>query len=497
MAWGRAMVRAGASGEIAMLAKNMLSMSGLSLYRNAVQFGMNIVIAAFVLPGDYGLIVFTTPFLVLIAMLTDLGMTSAITRAPTLSRDEAGAAMGAMIAGGVGCAGLLVAGAWPLQQAIGMAGLAPVMAGMAGVVVLSISAATPRALMERELRYARIAQIEAAAIAIAAATGLAAAWQGAGVWSLVLYNLLVQAMRVAAFCWSTRRELRPNMRFGQLRGLLSFGTWVLANNILNFLARNSDNLLIGAWLGSAAVGVYGLAYQFMLAPLMAITWPTSGILLSTLRGEDPHGPRTQATVEGVLSATALIVTPAMIYLTFGLAFPVHSLFSGHWAAVPGIVAWLAPAGALQAIASYNGALLMIAGRVRAQFLLSVANTAILIATFVLTLPHGLMAMVQAYTAAISLLSLVFLAMTVTLTGLTPDRLAKALAPALLATGAGVLAVAVTSGTHPGSWAGWIGATAIYGAAVLASYAALHLHVRRTLSALLARGTAPETAVTGR
>ena len=60
-----------------MLARNMLSMSGLSLYRNAVQFGMNVAIAAFVLPGDYGLIVFTTPFLVLIAMLTDLGMTSA------------------------------------------------------------------------------------------------------------------------------------------------------------------------------------------------------------------------------------------------------------------------------------------------------------------------------------------------------------------------------------------------------------------------------------
>ena len=80
-------------------------------------------------------------------------------------------------------------------------------------------------------------------------------------------------MRLAAFGWTMRGVLRPNARFGQLAGLLSFGGWVLANNILNFLARNSDNLLIGAWLGAAAVGVYGLAYQFMLAPLMAITWP--------------------------------------------------------------------------------------------------------------------------------------------------------------------------------------------------------------------------------
>jgi len=477
------------------LGKNILSMSGLSLYRNAVQFGMNIAIAAFVAPGDYGLIVFTTPFLVLVAMLTDLGMTSAITRAPTLSRDEAGAAMGAMMIGGVGCAALLIAAAWPLERAIGMAGLAPVMAAMAGVVVLSISAATPRALLERALRYSVIARTEALAIALAAATALVAAWHGGGVWSLVLYNLLVQAMRFSAFWWAARATLRPNARFRQLGPLLSFGGWVLANNILNFLARNSDNLLIGAWLGAAAVGVYGLAYQFMLAPLMAITWPTSGILLATMRDQDPHGARAQAMVESVLAATALVVMPTMLYLTFGLAFPVSALLSDRWAAVPGIVAWLAPAGALQAIASYNGALLMVAGRARAQFALSVVNTVVLVTTFLLALPHGLMALVHAYSVVISLLSFAFVAMIVALTGLGLRRLAHAVAPALLATGAGIAAVALSVGTHSANWPAWIGGTALYAAVVLGCYAAFHLHIRHTLAVLLARTSVAEAAPT--
>jgi O-antigen/teichoic acid export membrane protein len=477
------------------LGKNILSMSGLSLYRNAIQFGMNIAIAAFVAPGDYGLVVFTTPFVVLVAMLTDLGMTSAITRAPTLSHGEAGAAMGAMMLGGLVCAALLIAAAWPLEHAIGMAGLAPVMAAMAGVVILSISAATPRAMLERALRYAHIARIEAIAIAVSAAVGIFAAWHGGGVWSLVLYNLLVQSLRLSAFWWTARRQVRPNLQFAQLGRLLSFGGWVLASNILNFLSRNSDNLLIGASLGAAAVGVYGLSYQFMLAPLMAITWPTSAILLATLRNEDPHGARAQAMVESVLSATALLVMPAMLYLTFGLAFPVGALLSERWSAVPGIVAWLAPAGALQAIASYNGALLMVAGRARAQFVLTVINTAILVTTFVLTLPHGLTTLVHAYTIVITLLSLAFLALIVTLTGLGLRRLVDALAPALLASGVGVLAAAATTGTHPHSWLGWTSATAIYGAAVLGCYAAFHAHIRATLAVMLARGAAPET-VTG-
>ena len=468
-----------------MIGKNILSMSGLSLYRNVIQFGMNIAVAMFVSPGDYGLVVFTTPFVVLVAMLTDLGMTSAITRARSLSREEAGAAMGAMMTGGAVCASLLVLAAWPIERAIEMPGLAPVMAAMAGVVVLSISAATPRALLERHLRYGRIAGMEAAAIALASAAGIAAATQGWGVWSLVLYNLLLQAIRLAGFGWTVRGELRPNLQVRRLGTLLSFGGWVLATNILNFLSRNSDNLLIGASLGATAVGVYGLAYQFMLAPLMAITWPTSGILLATLRNEDPRGSRARAMVESVLSLTALVVVPAMLYLTFGLAFPVRALLSDRWAAVPPIVAWLAPVGALQAIASYNGTLLMVAGRAREQFALTIVNALVLVVTFVLALPFGLMALVQAYTIVGTLLSCAFLAMIVALTGLGLQRLARALAPALLATAAGVVAASVI-GTHPATWLAWVGVTASYVVVVLACYALLHIHVRQTISVLMAR-----------
>jgi O-antigen/teichoic acid export membrane protein len=468
------------------LGKSMLSMSGLSLYRNAVQFGMNVAIAAFVAPGDYGLVVFTTPFVVLIAMLTDLGMTSAITRARVVSREEAGAAFVAMVIGGVGCAALLAVCAYPLQRAIGMAGLAPVMLGMAVVVIFSVTASTPRALLERQLRYGRIAAVEAAAIAIAAVIGLFAAWHGAGVWSLVLYNLINHGLRAATFGWLARHELTPNTGLRQLGELLSFGGWVLATNLLNFVARNSDNILIGAWLGAAAVGVYGLSYQFMLAPLMAITWPTSAILLATLRHVDPHGEQARRMVESVVSATAMLTVPAMLYLTFGLSFPVSALLSDRWSHVPAIVAWLAPAGALQSIASYNGALLMVAGRARAQFALTIVNTIVLVATFVIALPFGLLALVKAYAVVITLLSLAFLWMIVALTGLSWNRLFRSLAPAVSVTGLALAAVGLTTGFIVSDWLHWTAATALYGGVVLAGYAVLRSHVRKTVAVLMQR-----------
>lgn len=471
-----------------MLGRNMLSMSGLSLYRNAVQFGMNIAVAATVAPGAYGLIVFTTPFLVLLAMLTDLGISSAIVRAPTLSRDEAGAAWGAMLAGGAGCAVLLALSAWPVEHLVAMPGLAPVMAAMAGSMWLGIAAATPRALMERELRYGRVASIEAGAIAVSAVLGVGLAWAGGGVWSLVAYNVATQGLRAAAFGWTARSRVRLNLGFRAIGPLVSFGGWVLVTNLLSFVARNSDNLLIGTWLGAAAVGVYGLAYQFMLVPLMAITWPTSAILLSTLRDRAIGGEDAQRLVESVLSATALVTVPAMAYLTFGLAWPVEALLSARWAPVPAIVAWLAPAGALQSIASYNGALLLAAGRPRAQFILTVISTALLLATFVAALPFGLMVLVRAYVGMVTLSSLAFIALIVSLTGLTWRRLAASLGPAVGATLLG-LAAARLGGSATGNWFDWARATALYGAVVLGSYALFGAHVRRTVSVLAMRPAA--------
>lgn len=475
-----------------MLGRNILSMSGLSLYRNAVQFGMNIVIAAFVSPDQYGLIVFTTPFLVLIAMLTDLGMASAIVRMPTLTRMEAGAAWGAMLVGGGVCASGLALAAWPLQHAVHMPGLAPVMAGMAASIVLSVAATTPRALLERELRYGRVATVEAVATAVATVLGLAAAWSGAGVWSLVLYTIATHAARAGAFTWFARHRLSPNLRVREIAPLLSFGGWVLVTNLLNFLSRNSDNLLIGARLGAAAVGVYGLSYQFMLAPLMAITWPTSAILLATLREEDRTGPRAQAIVASVLSATALVSVPAMFYLTFGLAWPVKALLSPHWAPVPAIVAWLAPAGALQSLASYNGVLLLIAGRARAQFALTSLNTAVLLATFLIALPHGLPTLVHAYAIVVSVFSLAFLVLIASLTGLRWSGLARALGPAVLISATALATVRLTFGGVSAGWLRWSEETLLYALIVLGGYVLVSGHVRRTFGVLVARAPTPAT-----
>src|SRR5262249_30715525 len=161
----------------------------------------------FVTPTEFGLVAFSLPFIAFISMLTDLGLSSAMIQRNSLTREEAGAATTLMVAIGIGCALVLAAASKPLGAAVDMPGLPAVLAALSGSVVLSISAMGPRAVLGRSLRYQTIALIEAGAALVAAIVGVAGAVLGWGIWALIAYYVLMQAVRAVAFYVNTRRHI--------------------------------------------------------------------------------------------------------------------------------------------------------------------------------------------------------------------------------------------------------------------------------------------------
>src|SRR5882757_4803301 len=135
-----------------MILKNLLSMSGVNIVKSVLQFLMTLLMTYFVSPAEFGLVAFSLPFVAFIALLTDMGLSSAMVQRKTLNADEAGAAVTLMLAIGVVCAALLASMAGPLAGAVKMAGLSGVLAALSVSVVLSIAALGPRAILERRLR---------------------------------------------------------------------------------------------------------------------------------------------------------------------------------------------------------------------------------------------------------------------------------------------------------------------------------------------------------
>lgn len=452
-----------------MLLKNIASMGGLNLFRSTIQFLMNLVLAGFVSPSEYGLVVFTLPFITFISMLTDLGLSSSIVRHPDLTRQQAGGVVTLVLTAGAVCAAVLAMASFSIQSATGLVGLQPIMMAMSGIVVLSIVATPPRALLERQLNYPLIARVEGAAVTFSALVSVIAVFQGGGIWALVLYNGLMQALRMAFFLHFARDAFVLNWMWKALAPMLSFGGWVMLANILTFAARNGQNVLIGVWLGAAEVGLFGLAYQFMLVPLMIIAWPASSVLLATLSRYRDDPSHFERTVCATCAITAALSFPAMGYFVFGLQYPLTTFMSPKWHSIPSIVSWLAPLGAVQAIAAYNGVILLAKGEAKLQFWIGVIGSGLTLIVFVVSLPFGLMALVKAYVLTGFFIAAWFLGIAVRKAKLSFGKILISLCPGASAAIAGLVAVELARPLHvDASWS-WLGLSFLYGAVVLATF----------------------------
>lgn len=425
-----------------MVLKNFATMSALSVYRSAVQLGINVLLAFFIDPSQYGLVAFSNPFILLISMLTDLGMSSALVRMDVLDRKTVGAAFTLLVSIGLALAAVLIGSTPFIAAGVNMPQLPGVLSGMTFGAVLSIVAIVPRAMLERALAYSKIALTESAAVTISAGVAIALAVSGAGVWALVAFMILTNALRAIIFYVLAKGSFALSLEWRRCAGVVTFGGWVLLTNIVTFLARNFDNLLIGAILGAASVGLYGLSYQFMMIPMIAVTWPASGVLLATLSRGDYGRDQAEKIILATIGVTAALTFPAMICLS--LVFPelARSFLSPKWQGIGDILKWLAPLGALQSIAAYNGTLLLVAGRARAQFFYSILNTALTMLACVVGIHWGLMGMVKALVVMGTILSLGFLVLIVAVARLHWMKLAHALIPAACSSAVAIAIAAV-------------------------------------------------------
>lgn len=87
------------------------------------------------------------------------------------------------------------------------------------------------------------------------------AYLGYGAWSLI-YGQLIGAFIASLVFWIVV-PWRPSLYFNKelARALLSFGLNIVIINALSVLLDNADAMLVGRYLGAAALGVYTLAFR--------------------------------------------------------------------------------------------------------------------------------------------------------------------------------------------------------------------------------------------
>lgn len=348
-----------------------------------------VIIARLLTPSDYGVIAMLAPVAVLILMFQDLGLSTATIQKATLSGEESNAMFWLNLLASIALAGVLVACA-PLvawfyegDYRVGYVTAASALPLIVGGLTLQHGA-----LLNREMRFAWLSAIDVAnAVAAFLATALLAWWLRS-YWALMLgtfAGVIVQSAMLWGVC-RFRPAWPPTIRAA--KSMMRTGCHVTGFNLVNFLVRNADTVLVARFSGAVAAGLYDRSYRLLMLPIQNINTPINRVLLPLLsRNRDmPQVYRRYflLAARGVMLASA----PAIAVSAATSAELMPFLLGDKWGDAGPIYFWLGLAGLLQPVANLTGVLYISNNQERRMMHWGIASAIVTLVAFVIGLRWG-------------------------------------------------------------------------------------------------------------
>jgi O-antigen/teichoic acid export membrane protein len=370
----------------------------LRAWDQVLNAAVTIILARLLLPDDFGLIGMATIFIGLFLLLSDLGTGKAIIQKQDLGERALSSLFWFNILIGMISAGIVVFLSPFIATFFNQPSLQLLLCVLSlSFVILSFSV-VQSALMQKELQFRKVAIITAVGILLGGAAGIFAAVVGLGVWALAIQYLTTCLISTVIYFIVSKWKPHFFFHWSDIREVWGFSIYLSGFNFSNYLARNSDNLIVGRFLGSAALGNYALAYRMMVYPISNLTSIIQqGVLPLFSRVQDDE--RLSRAFIKSSRYQAFLITPAMLGLAVVSREFILGFFGEKWSAAIPVLAILCLVAVFQPYVMYFTVVLVSKGMTRALFLWSLASTILLIACFLIGIRWGIVGVALLYLIA--------------------------------------------------------------------------------------------------
>ena len=168
-------------------------------------------------------------------------------------------------------------------------------------------------LLSRRMAFKTLSAIDAVSFAVGyGAVGIGLAWAGAGVWALVIAQMGQFAVRSVLTLIAQPHTVSRRLDFQALKDLLGYGTGHCLAELGNFAALQGDNVVVGRWMGAAALGVYTRAYTFLAQPARLIGIVIDRVLFPAMANVQDELVRVRRAFHRGLAGMALLTIPVSI-----------------------------------------------------------------------------------------------------------------------------------------------------------------------------------------
>jgi O-antigen/teichoic acid export membrane protein len=244
--------------------------------QQAMLFAVFIVLARLLDPDAIGLAALAMVAPIILGVPLTKGLPDAIIQRPHITPEHLDSVFWLLAGGGICFSGLVWLAAPLLADWFGQPLIAELVRGTSLIIACQSLAAVPIAVLKRELNFRILAMRTLVGTVVGGSVGVAAAFSGYGVWSLVLMQLVKAAAETSVLLLAGSWRPRLHFSYARCRELFGFASPIVGFSLWNFINDEMPKVVLGTFLGPHAVGIYALARR----PLEFLT----GAVLSPLTG---------------------------------------------------------------------------------------------------------------------------------------------------------------------------------------------------------------------
>lgn len=361
-----------------------------------LSIGATMVLGRLLRPTDYGLIGMVVVVTGFVSMFKDLGLSAATVQSEEITSVQVSTLFWMNVALSVGVGLLSIALAPAVAWFYGEPRLTPITMMYAFGFLFGGLTVQHEALLHRQMRFAAQAACEIVALLVTIAVTITLAWRGVGYWALVgghLTTSFIYMVGIWAVCrWRPGRPARAS----GVRPLLRFGGNLTGFGVVNFFARNLDNMVIGRVWGSQQLGLYTKAYQLLTLPIDQINSPITTVAVPALSRLNDSPERYRRAYLRMIEKIAVLTMPGIALLIATADWVVLVILGPQWTEAGHIFAALGVAALIQPIANTTGWLFISQGRTHDMFRYGVVASTVIVAAILAGLPWGALGVATVY-----------------------------------------------------------------------------------------------------
>lgn len=252
---------------------------GLSKYSTvAVTLLTTAILSRILTPEECGVVSVVTVFTALFAVISDMGLGTAVIQERSITKSEINDVYSFSVYASVVMAllffwcGFIIA--WFYEDRI----YRSICALLSISVLFNSMNIIPNAVLMKQKRFSLVGNRLIVTSVLTGAVAIVLALNRFSYYSLVLQSVF---QSVLVFAWNAlstgvRFHFRLNMDI--IHRIKSFSLFQFLFSIINYFARNMDNLLIGKVMGKASLGYYDKGYKLMMYPVQNLTYVINPIV---------------------------------------------------------------------------------------------------------------------------------------------------------------------------------------------------------------------------